>query len=225
MTRSKQQLPKTKAIKHSLPAQQRFREVVRLAKRFRSHPEALERFLEVVQEDQATSAEDIAMIRNALLFVRKLDQTDYATYAMDRYLVGGVGAVDIVLLAVVIPLGMKDQATTIALFALAISLVLVGVSLFVGFIKQELKVITYGWIHGAFIASALISGFTALTATFWHISPQLGAFFGVLAFIAFAGCTLYSLLLRGLAIYKEEFETQSPETPEPETDSSPEPST
>jgi cation transport ATPase len=193
---------------------------MRLARQFRSNPEALDRFLKVVQVDQDTSPEDIAVIRSALVMLRRIDQTNNATYAMDRYLVGGMGAIDVVLLAVAVPFGMRDEATTIALFALAISLVLVGASLFIAFIKQELKLTDYGRIHSLLMAGAPVSGFIALTATFWHISSLLGIFFGACTIIVFAVCTAYAYYLRNSAAMKmEEAVAQLAESPAPEPES------
>jgi hypothetical protein len=98
-------------------------------------------------------------------------------------------------------MGVPDRPLFIALLSLAISLVLVCCSLFVVFVKNSLKINIYGKVHSLLIFLSLVSGATALTATFWHSSSLIGAIFLILAILAYLGCLAYLLLARTAVAY------------------------
>jgi len=107
-----------------------------------------------------------------------------AIYRADRYLVAGIGAVDLVLLPTILPLGIMDGSLFIALLSLAVSLVLVGWSLFMSYIKDDLGIVTYGWIHSTVTFLAQLLGITAVAATLSHFSIVIAWIFLGLAILA-----------------------------------------
>jgi hypothetical protein len=163
---------------------------IRFILRFRSHPEALEPFLDTLRARGATEV-NLTAVRAMLIAWRETYHDRAAYFPIDRYLAAGMGAVDLVMLPVVVPMGVPDRPLFLAHVSLAISLVLVAVSLFVMFVKHELGITKYGRVHGTMVELALASGAAALTATFWHSSSFVGTLFLILTVLAYVACVLY----------------------------------
>lgn len=137
--------------------------------------------------------------RNVKLLLTSLHATymDRAfIYSIDRYLISGMGAVDLVLLTVVLPMGASDLFLFLTLLFLAISLPLVGASLLVSFIKSELEVSSYGKVHSNLIFFSLLTGFASMSTAFLHVSIWIGIIFICLATPLFFACAFYIALLR-----------------------------
>jgi hypothetical protein len=158
--------------------------------RFRSHPETLEPFLDSLRAGRMSET-NVATVRALFIAWRQAYRDTETVSRIDRYLAAGMGAVDLVLLPVVLPMGVSDRPLFLAVLSLAISLVLVAVSLFVNFVKQQVGITGYGKVHGTMASLALYSGGAALTATLWHLSRFIGILFLVLAVTAYLACSLY----------------------------------
>lgn len=179
---------------HPLKYRSHPKDVVKLFRfllRYRKRPEALEPFLDELKT-QGVPEMNLANVRKVLLGWRGayLESTA-AGYRADRYLTAGMGAVDLVLLAVILQIGAPDHSLFIATVMLSISLVFVGVSLFISFARQEARLSTESSWHSNLMAVAHASGVAALTAAFWHIAASIGVLFLVLAVIAYVGCLVY----------------------------------
>jgi hypothetical protein len=161
----------------------------------RNDPEALEPFLASVAVEGVPES-NISNARQLCIALRKVYHDDETAFRLDRYLVTGIAAIDLLLIPVIFPMGVPDQALFIALLSLAISLVLVSCSFFVIFVKADLKINSYGKVHSGLIFFSLLSGVTALTATIWHSSTLIGAIFLVLAILGYLACLSYVILVR-----------------------------
>lgn len=117
-------------------------------------------------------------------------------YRIDRYLISGMGAVDLVLLTVVLPMGTSDLLLFLTLLFLAISLPLAGASLLVNFIKSEFAINTYGKVHSNLIFFSLLAGFASMATAFMHVSIWIGIIFICLATPLFFACAFYIALLK-----------------------------
>lgn len=184
----------------------------RFARRLQSHPDELEAFLAAVQDVHGASDADMETIGHTLRILLKLSKESGTTYALDIYLTAGMGAVDLVLLAILVPLGASDQPLFVATLALAISLVFVSWSLVTSFVKRHLGVAAYEIGHSNLISLALASGIAALTATFWHVSAVIGATILLLAIVALTGCAIYIIRLQGALISIKELDAKQPAT-------------
>jgi hypothetical protein len=170
-------------------------QILRFFWRYRSHPEALEPFLASLKA-LGVPETNVSDARKIAIAWRKAYLDQEATYRVNRYLTAGIGVADLVLLPVILPMGVPDRPLFIAVLSLAISLVLVSSSLFVSFVKREVGITSYGKMHSTLIFLSLLSGVSALTATFWHISSLVGALFLVLAVLAYIMCVGYVALVR-----------------------------
>jgi len=182
---------------------------------YRSHPEALEPFIASLKETGAPE-KNLSNVKVMLVAWRKiyLDRNK-ATYRIDRYLVGGIGATDLVLLSVVLPMGTPDPLLFIALLSLAVSLSLVSCSLLVSFVKDDLGITSYGKVHGNLIFLSLITGVAAMAAVFWHVSPPVGIVFLCLVVPLYLACASYFALARIVMGFLEMLKAASnPDNPE-----------
>lgn len=194
------------------PGPAELRDMLAFVWRYRTHPDALEPFLDALKERHPNVPEvNVANVRSMMMALRKsyLDKT--ASYRLDMYLTAGMGAIDLVLLPVLLPIGVQDRLLYIAVTCLAVSLVLVAASLLVSFVKRDLHIDVYGYgkAHAVIISSALLSGTTALTATFLNVDRGIGIVFLVLVVLAYVGCIAYALLARTLLIFIHGLTTSS----------------
>ncbi len=165
-------------------------------RRYRSHPEALEPYL-VSLQGKDFPEKNLPELREALIAWRKAANDKQASHRMDRYLVGGIGAFDIVLFSVILAIGASDRPLSVALFALCISLPLASCSLFISFVKSEYKIPVYGKFHSNLMFLALLTGTIAIAAAIWHMSVVDAIVFSSLVVILFmvsAGYFIFVLL-------------------------------
>ena len=158
-------------------------------KQYRLHPEILDPFIDSIK------GYGIPEKNLMMLALREAHFDNAPTYRADRYLVAGMGAIDLVLFSVVLPMGTSDSTLFIAVLFLAISFPLAGTSLLVSFIKETLGISFYGRVHSLLILLSIVSGFVAFAALFLHTSIIAGVMFIVLTILLFLGCTAYFFLL------------------------------
>jgi hypothetical protein len=121
---------------------------------------------------------------------------------VDLYLVGGMGAVDLILLQVLLSAGTADALLSAALFMLVLSLPLTAMSLFFSFLKQKYNISTYGKVHSWLSFFALVTGTLSLDGAFWHVSPIGGIVFLCPAVVMYVWATSYLVLIQaGLRFY------------------------
>ena len=155
------------------------------------------------------SESDLSAVRAVLLAWRDAARDSSALYPVDRYLAAGMAAVDLVLLTVVVPMGVRDGRLFVALLALAISLVLTATGLVVGHIKQNLGITGYGRVHGTVIFWSLAFGVVAFTTTLWYVSGPIALIFLVLTVVAYAGCVFYIALAKVALGARQQLEAAS----------------
>ena len=170
-------------------------QILRFFWRYRAHPEALEPFLASLRA-LGVPETNVANGRKIATDWREAYLDQEATYRVNCYLTAGIGAADLLLLPVILPMGVPDRPLFIAVLSLAISLVLVSSALFIGYVKRDVGITSYGRAHSTLTFLSLLTGVTALTATFWHISSPVGALFLVLAVLAYIMCVGYVALVR-----------------------------
>src|SRR5262245_18183938 len=75
----------------------------------RKDPEALEPFLASLAQEGVPDS-NVASARAMCTAVRKVYHDDETAYRVDRYLVTGIAAIDLLLIPVIFPVGVPDQA-------------------------------------------------------------------------------------------------------------------
>jgi len=141
------------------------------------------------------SEEDAATLKNMFIAMRETAKSDESSL-IDRYLAGGVGALDLILLSFLLPITTWDRPLSLALFFLVISLPMTAFTLFLTFMKQKYQITTYGRIHSMASALATLMGAASLSASLWHVSPFYGIIFSCLAFVLFFLAAGYSFVVR-----------------------------
>ncbi|SRR6266487_87916 len=141
------------------------------------------------------SEEDAATLKNAFIAMRDTAKGNEASL-IDRYLAGGVGALDLILLSFLLPITTWDRPLSLALFFLVISLPMTAFTLFLTFMKQKYQITTYGRIHSMASALATLMGAASLAASLWHASPLYGIVFSCLAFVLFFMAAGYFFMIR-----------------------------
>jgi hypothetical protein len=142
----------------------------------------------------------VVWVRTVLVAWRESPHERETAFRIDRYMAAGMGAIDLVLLPVVVPMGVPDRPLFLAEVFLVTSRVLMAISLFFSFVKQQFGLTSYGSIHSTVISLALTSGVGALTATFWRRSRSVGIYFLVLSVVAILVCTVYFGLVQYFVI-------------------------
>jgi hypothetical protein len=144
------------------------------------------------------SEEQLSDLKEALVAWRKeyKDGTSSRTLSVDSYLVGGMGAIDIILLPVVLSTGIADKLLSFALLALVVSLPLIASSLFISSLKKSYGITTYEILHVILIYSSFSTGFAAITAFIWHVSQVDGiVFLSLSVFLLFLSVFYGSFLI------------------------------
>ena len=85
-----------------------FNAAVHFARRFRKDPEAVQGVLALAKEKGAKD-EDLAAIVRVLTAMRNATLDTETTYHIDQYLLTGVGALDLVMIPTILPLGVSYQ--------------------------------------------------------------------------------------------------------------------
>lgn len=195
------------------------RQAVKFGTRFKRHPEELDALIDSIKNEQDVSESSIGVIRDSLIAMREewIDIESGHMYAYDRYMLSGIGALDLILLPVIVPMGVSDTPLFLALLFLVISIVFVVTSLFFGFVKSQAGITRYGVIHGTIVFLALLTGAGAMAGMLLHVSVPIAIVFMAVAFIAFIVCTIYVLLVRVGMRYIKMQEGKSPEDPATDT--------
>ena len=161
----------------------------------RNDPKAFEQVVEKLAQESDVPPNDIPILHNTFIAVREVAQAKQPSF-VGLYLVGGMGAVDLILLQVLLSVGPSDTLLSVALFLLVLSLPLTAMSLFFSFLKQQYNIATYGKVHSFLISSALATGIGALDGAIWHISFVDGIVFLVLAAVMYLWADLYLILIQ-----------------------------
>jgi hypothetical protein len=82
--------------------------------RARHDPKAYEQAVENLARDADIPPKDIPVVHNAFIALRDVAQAKQS-YFVDLYLVGGIGAIDLIMLPVLLSAGTSDTALSVAL--------------------------------------------------------------------------------------------------------------
>ena len=187
-----QQASKRKLSLHDLTTSLRFwLQLIRA----RNDPKAFEQVVEKLSQESGVPPNDIPIVHNTFIAVREVAQAKQPSF-VGLYLVGGIGAVDLILLPVLLSVGTSDTLLSVALFLLVLSLPLTAMSLFFSFLKQKYNIATYGKVHSFLTSSALATGIGSLDGAIWHISPVDGIVFLCLAAVMYLWAHLYLVLIQ-----------------------------
>jgi len=185
--------------------------------RARRDPKAFEQVVGNLAQESGVPPMDIPIVRNSFIAVRDVTQAKQSSF-VDLYLVGGMGAIDLILLPILLSAGTSDTSLSAALFLLVLSLPLTAMSLFFKFLKQKYNITTYGWIHSSLSFLSLATGVGALDGAIWHVSPVAAIVFLCLATVMYVWAGFYLLLiqsaLRFYALQKPP-EADKPAAPDP----------
>lgn len=183
--------------------------------RARHDPKAFEQTVENLARDAGIPPKDIPVVRNSFIAVRDVAQTNQSSF-VDLYLVGGIGAIDLILLPVLLTAGTSDTPLSVALHLLVLSLLLTAMSLFFSFLKQKYNITTYGRVHSSLSFFALVTGSASLDGAIWHVSRIDGIVFLCLAVAMYLWALFYLVLiqaaLRFISLQKPP-EAEKPDAP------------
>jgi len=182
------------------------RELYRFYFRYFSHPETLEPFIASLQ-GTSIPEQNITLIKLILPTIRN-SLRDPIMHRADRYLSGSLGAIEIVLLAVVLAQTTFDRSLVISLFALVISLPLLSFALFISFVKSEFGIVSYGKFHSTTMFFALLSGNVGIVALLWHVSAASAILFLCLTCVLSVAASAYLGRLLLVKHYAEEQKSQ-----------------
>lgn len=158
-------------------------------------PKAFEQIVEKLTQESGVPPKDIPSAHNVFIALKDAGQDKRDYPVVDRYLVGGMGVVDLILLQVLLSAGTLDTSQSIALFLLVLSLPLTAMSLFFSFLKQQYKITTYGRVHSLLSFFALVVGTCSLDAAIWHVSRVDGIVFLCLAVVMYSWAASYLYLI------------------------------
>jgi len=182
----------------------------------RHDPEAFKQVVENLAQESGLPSTDLSTMHNAFTAVRDVAK-EKRTPVIDLYLVGGIGAVELILLPVLLLAGTSDTPLSVAFFLLVFSLPLTAISLFFSFLKQKYNITTYGKIHGTLSFWALVTGTLSLDGAIWHVSRVAGIVFLCLAVVMYVWAGFYLVLiqasLRFLSL-QEPPEAKKPDAPD-----------
>lgn len=188
-----QPTPKRKLSRQDIAAIVRFwLQFIRAGK----DPKAFEQAVDQLTQQSGIPAQDMPVVRHAFQAVRDVKAQDRRVELIDRWLVGGTGVVDLILLQVILSNGKPDAPLAFALHLLVLSLPLVALSLFFSFLKQQFTIPMYGRIHSNLTFFALLTGTLSLDGAIWHLSSGDSILFLVLAVLAYLWAAVYLFLVR-----------------------------
>lgn len=160
---------------------------------------------------------------------RKMRRDDEAFHTVDRYLVGGIGVLDLVLYQILVSVGHPDFASSLAWIAFAVSFPCAIGSLFSSFVKKANKITVYGNIHSGMSILAEVSTLISVTALISHVWLVAGLLFFFIALTIAIICLIYITLIsigKHLQLPKPlentDIQTAPPETKPTETNIVPE---
>jgi hypothetical protein len=163
--------------------------------RARRDPTAFTQVVENLAQDGGVPPKDIPVVHHAFIAVREAAQAKQSPF-VDLYLVGGMGAIDLILLPLLLSAGTSDAALSTALFLLVLSLPLTAMSLFFKFLKQKYNITTYGGIHSSLSFLALATGVGALDGAIWHVSRVAAIVFLCLATLMYVWAGFYLVFIQ-----------------------------
>ncbi len=161
----------------------------------RRDPQAYEQVVGKIAQESGVPPQDIPTVRNAFTALRDTGQAKQPSF-VDLYLVGGMGAVELILLQVLLSAGTSDAPLSAALFLLVLSLPLTAMSLFFSFLKQKYNIPTYGKVHSWLSFCALVTGTGSLGGAIWHVSRIDGIVFLCLAAVMYVWALYYLVFIQ-----------------------------
>jgi hypothetical protein len=176
-------------------------------------PHAFKQTVEKLAQENGVPPSDMPVVHHALLAVRDAAKGKQPAF-IDLYLVGGMGALDLIVLQVLLSAHTSGLLLSSALFCLVLSLPCTAMSLFFSFLKEKYSISTYGKIHGTFSFVALISGTFALDGAIWHVSPVDGVVFLCIAGVMYLWALFYLILLQAALRFQDLQKPPDKEEPE-----------
>jgi len=139
---------------------------------------------------------DLPIIKDFMIASLEALRDEEAYHRVDRYVVGGISAVDLVLFGLFISVGIHDTQSFVSLLAWAISFPCAAGSLFFSFMKTGNNIVGYGRIHGTLSMLAVTGGGISIAALVMHISVVVGIIFSLMAFFVYIICASYSFIVK-----------------------------
>ena len=128
-------------------------------------------------------------------FWRKFRRDDEASHTVNRYFVGGMGILDLVLFQVLVTVGHPDLASSLSWVAFAVSLPCTVGSLFLSFFNKANEITVYNNLHSTLSLLSQVSTLVSATALICHIWLVPGLLFFFIAVIVVISCLFYVTLV------------------------------
>src|SRR5258707_11655522 len=151
------------------------------------------------------SEEGIGHFKSIFDFWREFRRDDETSHTVNRYFVGGIGILDLVLFQVLVSVGHPDLASSLSWVAFAISLPCTVGSLFLSFFNKANGITIYNNLHSTMSLLSQVSTLVSATALICHVWLVPGLLFFFIAVIVTISCLFYVtlvLLKRPLQITK-----------------------
>lgn len=135
-------------------------------------------------KDAGAKDEDIQSFKELLSIFDEHSKNKAIFVQADTFILGGLTAINIVILQALISLGKLDAPSVIALLALGISIPTAAGYLFIRFIQEKYHIETYEWRIISYIPFvAMFGGWIGITFAIWHALWLAGVIFLVTSFI------------------------------------------
>ena len=141
------------------------------------------------------SEEGIGYIKSIFDFGREFRRNDEASHTVNRYFVGGMGILDLVLFQVLVSVGHPDLASSLSWVAFAVSLPCTVGSLFLSFFNKANGITVYNNLHSTLSLLSQVSTLVSATALICHIWLVPGLLFFFIAVIVIISCLFYVTLV------------------------------
>lgn len=140
--------------------------------------------------------ESIVLLKRFLAVLHKARNNWDATIQLNRYILGGISALNLLLFSVLATAGRTDNALSIAWLAWAVSIVCTAGGLFLSSKQGKIKNLAFPLFYSLFLNLSFFGCGVAMTAFIWHFWNVAGWLFAILAVIIYGLCMFYEAITR-----------------------------
>lgn len=142
------------------------------------------------------SEETIALGNQVFATLHKAGHNPEADIKLNRYTLGGISILNLVLLQVLTSLGRTGIALSIAWIAFVVSLPCTAGALFLSSKHGKIKNLLFPLIYNISLNLSLFGCGVSVTALIWHFWDIAGWIFAILATTMYLLCIFYELITR-----------------------------
>lgn len=150
------------------------------------------------------SEEAIALGNQIFATLHKAGHNPEADIKLNRYTLGGISILNLVLLQVLTSLGRTGIALSIAWIAFVVSLPCTAGALFLSSKHGKIKNLLFPLVYNTSLNLSLFGCGVSVTAVIWHFWDIAGWIFAILATTMYLLCIFYELITRIREVSREQ---------------------